>query len=183
MKKISDEKILSLLGNQKSQEQGFRLLMDKYQERMYWQARRMVLDHDDTNDILQNAFIKIFKNIHKFEGKARLYTWLYRIVCNETLTYLTKQKRRVTEPIDIAGDSIMHQLQADIYFDGDEIQLKLQQALGALPAKQRLVFNMRYFEEMSYQDISEVLGTSVGALKASYHHAVKKIEHFLKELE
>ena len=180
---ISDEEILSLLQSGQNVEKGFKLLMLKYQERIYWQIRRLVLEHEDANDVIQNTFIKVFKGIQKFKGDSQLYTWMYRIATNEAITFLNKKQRKKTESIDNETLNIVNQLKADVYFDGDEAQIRLQQALVGLPEKQRLVFNMRYFEEMSYKDISETLGTSVGGLKASYHHAVKKIELHIKGVE
>ncbi len=180
MAAIKDEEILSLLLQKGATafERGFRLLIEKYQERLYWHIRRLVLDHEDANDVVQNCFIKAYRGIEGFEGKSSLYTWLYRIATNEALTFLNKQKKRNAEALD-SGNGF--DLTADPYFDGDDLQLKLQQALQQLPEKQRLVFNMRYFDEMPYGDISAVLDTSVGALKASYHHAAKKIEAFIRE--
>jgi RNA polymerase sigma-70 factor, ECF subfamily len=147
---------------------------------MYWQVRRLVLDHDDTDDILQNTFIKVFKGISKFEHKSKLSTWLYRIAINESLTFLEGKKRHLSQSLD-ENAALAQQLTADIYFDGDEIEVKLQQAIQKLPEKQRIVFNMRYFDETPYEEMSDILGTSVGALKASYHHAAKKVESFLSE--
>ncbi len=162
-------------------EQGFRLLMTKYQERLYHHIRRMVNEHQDANDVIQNTFIKVFKNIAKFQGNAQLYTWLYRIATNETITFLNKKKKKATKSIDDEELDIANRLSAASYFDGDAAQKILKKALNTLPDKQKLVFNMRYFDEMSYQAISDVLETSVGALKASYHHAVKKIELFINK--
>jgi RNA polymerase sigma-70 factor (ECF subfamily) len=179
---MSDEQILDLLGDQRSAEQGFRLLMDKYQERLYWHIRRMVVDHEDTNDVVQNCFVKVFRNIGKFQRKSALYTWLYRIATNEAITFLKRKKKRSTASLDNEDNSLENQLRADPYFKENEIQIKLQCALDTLPEKQKLVFNMRYYEEMNYKQMSEVLETSVGALKASYHHAAKKIESYLKSL-
>ncbi|MCB0549383.1 MAG: sigma-70 family RNA polymerase sigma factor [Phaeodactylibacter sp.] len=176
----TDEQILALLEKPQTSERGFRLLMEKYQERLYWHIRRLVCEHEDANDVIQDCFVKVYRNIHNFERKSKLYTWLYRIATNEAITFLKKKQRRSTASIDEEEGGLANQLQADVYFDGDEMQSRLLQALDELPEKQRLVFNMRYFEELSYKDISEVLDTSVGALKASYHHAVKKIEVFLK---
>ena len=183
LKEISDEQILSLLKSDTSFERGFRCLMQKYQERMYWHIRRLVTEHEDANDVMQNAFIKVYKGIARFEGKSKLFTWLYRIATNEAITFLNKKKRKAAESLDDMANSLENQLKADEYFDGNEAQIRLQQALSRLPEKQKIVFNMRYFDEMSYQDISEVLNTSVGALKASYHHAVKKIESYFREVE
>ena len=180
---ISDDYILALLQEEKSMESGFRLLLQKYQERMYWQIRRLVVDHEDANDVLQNCMIKVYRSIHKFEGKSKLFTWLYRIATNESITFINKKKRKPTSSIDEEESGLANQLKADAHFDGDAVQIRLQQAIEQLPEKQRLVFQLRYYEEMSYQEISEVLETSVGALKASYYHAAKKIEHFFKETE
>jgi len=143
----------------------------------------LVLEHEDANDVIQNTFIKVFKGIQKFKGDSQLYTWIYRIATNEAITFLNKKRKKTTESIDNDEHHIANQLKADVYFDGDEAQIRLQQALVGLPDKQRMVFNLRYFEEMSYKDISDTLGTSVGALKASYHHAVKKIELHIKGVE
>lgn len=143
----------------------------------------MVTDHEDANDVLQNTFVKVFRYIAQFEGKSSLYTWLYRIATNEAISFLNQQKRKQSTSLEDGDGLLAQQLRADSYFDGDQAQVRLQQALRLLPEKQRAVFNLRYFEEMSYQDMSEVLETSVGALKASFHHAVKKIEHYFKEYE
>ena len=172
-----------MLQNGQNVEKGFKLLMLKYQERLYWQIRRLVLEHEDANDVIQNTLIKVFRNIQKFKGDSQLYTWMYRIATNEAITFLNKKQKKTTTSIDSEELNISNRLKADVYFDGDEAQIRLQQALVGLPEKQRLVFNMRYYEEKSYQDISDILGTSVGALKASYHHAVKKIELHIKGVE
>lgn len=177
---ITDDQILSLCHEKTKIEQGFKLLMLAYQERLYWHIRRMVFEHEDANDVIQNTFIKVYKSIHKFEGKSKLYTWLYRIATNEAITFLNKKKKKSTASLDNEEYNLGNQLKADEYFDGDEIQRKLYEALDQLPEKQKAVFNLRYFEEMSYAEMSEILGTSVGGLKASYHHAVKKIEIYLK---
>jgi len=178
---ITDEQILRLCHQNTQIERGFRLLMSKYQERLYWQVRRLVTEHEDANDVIQNVFVKVYRSIGNFEGKSKLYTWLYRIATNEAITFLNKKKRRQTSSIDEEETDLANRLEADHYFDGNAAQKRLQQALVTLPDKQKLVFNMRYFDEMSYKDISASLNTSVGALKASYHHAVKKVEAFLKE--
>ncbi len=181
---ISDDHILDLLGSEATHERGFRLLMVRYQEPLYRHVRRMVYDHDDANDVIQNTFIKVFRNVKGFEGKSKLYTWLYRIATNEALTFMNTRNRKETNTIDDPDNGhLANQLRADTFFDGSEIQIKLQQAIAILPDKQRTVFNLRYFEEMPYEQMSEVLGTSVGALKASYHHAVKKVEDFFKGVE
>lgn len=158
---------------------GFNLLTRKYQERVYWHIRKMVIDHDDTNDLVQDVFIKIWKNIGSFRKDSNLFTWIYRIATNETLTFLAKKKKRFFIPIHDLSEELESKLEESDLIDGDEIQMKLQKALLKLPEKQRLVFNMKYFDELKFKDIAVITGTSVGALKASYHHATKKIEEYL----
>ena len=181
-KDISDEEILTQIQDRALREHGYRLLLVKYQERLYWHIRRLVIDHEDANDVVQNCFIKVFRSIHRFEGKAKLYTWLYRIATNESITFLKKKTKKQTASLDDEAQ-LGAMLRADAHFDGDVIQLRLQKALNKLPEKQKIVFNLRYFEEMSYAQMSEILETSTGALKASYHHAVKKIERYFLEVE
>lgn len=152
-----------------------------FQERLYWHIRKMVLSHDDANDVLQNTFLKAWKGLDGFRGEAQLSTWLYRIATNETLTFLANKRLKSIELMEELEDLLFSSLQADSYFSGDEVQLKLQKAILTLPEKQRLVFNMKYFDDMTYDTMEGILGTSVGALKASYHHAVKKIEKYLEE--
>ncbi len=183
MSALSDDKILEWLQGGQYVERGFSALMEQYQERMYWHIRRIVTDHEDANDVLQNTFVKVFKNIGSFKAKSKLYTWLYRIATNEAITFMDKKRRKYASSIDDEEANLANKLEADPYFDGDEAQIKLQQALSRLPDKQKMVFNMRYFDNMSYKEISEVLGTSVGGLKASYHHAVKKIEEFVTTVQ
>jgi len=178
---MSDETILAMLEKASTFDKGFSLLLKKYQERLYWHIRRMVVEHEDANDVFQNTCIKVYKGIKKFKGNSQLYTWLYRIASNEAITFLKKQQRQKSTSLSDEQNSLENKLKADVYFDGNDIQRKLQAAIQTLPEKQKLVFNMRYFDEMPYKSISESLQTSVGALKASYHHAVKKIEAFLKE--
>ncbi len=161
----------------------FQHLVEKYQERLYWHIRKIVLDHNDADDVLQNTFIKVWKNLDKFREESGLYTWLYRIATNESLTFLNSKKRKSLVPLNDVSEFLLDNLEADPYFEGNEIQKKLQKAIITLPEKQRLVFNMKYFDEMKYQDMSEILETSVGALKASYHHAVRKIEDYLSKEE
>ena len=181
---ISDDHILELLGTSTTHERGFRLLMTRYQEPLYRHVRRMLYDHDDANDVIQNTFIKVFRNVERFEGKSKLYTWLYRIATNEAITFINSRQRKNTDTIDNPENAhLANRLRADTFFDGDEVQIRLQQAIAILPDKQRTVFNLRYYDEMPYEEMSEVLGTSVGALKASYHHAVKKVEGFFKGVE
>lgn len=178
---VDDEQIKGLLEHSSTLEAGFRLLMESYQERLYWHIRRIVTEHEDANDVLQNALIKVFNSIERFKWEAKLYTWLYRIATNEAITFLNKKRKKLATSIDSKELNLSNKLQADSYFDGNEAQRQLQLALQTLPEKQRLVFNMRYFDELSYHDISNILGTSEGGLKASYHHAAKKIERFIRQ--
>lgn len=180
MNKSEDQQILLLIQTPSKREEGFRLLLQQYQERLYWHIRRLVINHEDTNDILQNVLIKVYRCISTFEGKAQLYTWLYRIATNETITFLNKKNKKRTISLEQKTLDLANMLVADEYFNGENVQIKLQQAILYLPEKQKLVFSMRYFEEMPYQEISAILETSVGALKASYHHAVKKIERHIR---
>ena len=177
----TDEEIIEKIQDEKTINYGFNLLMDKYQEKVYSVIRRMVIDHDAADDAAQETFVKVWKNIESFKGDSKLYTWIYRIATNEALNHLRKKKRRFFIPIGDIEHELSSSLDTDIYYSGDEIQLKLQKALLKLPEKQRLVFNMKYFEEMKFKDIAEVMDVSVGSLKAQYHHAVKKIEKFIKE--
>ena len=179
---IQDEKILSLVNNSSTSNEGFKLLMDTYQKRLYHHIRSIVNNHDDTDDILQNTFIKVFKNIEKFEGRSNLYTWLYRIATNESTSFLKKnnRKNRFVDNVEVETISIATEDYKGL--NGEFIKNILHKAINELPEKQKIVFNLRYFEEMSYKDMSGVLDTSVGALKASYHHAVKKIERFIKQV-
>ena len=168
--------LLSQLRHDSTREEAFTSLIRQYQEPLYWQIRRMVLHHDDADDVLQNTFVKAWTGIDSFRGECKISTWLYRIAINETLSFLDKKKKT---PSGCDADiTVADTLIGDIYFDGDRTQAQLQEAVAQLPEKQRLVFNMKYFQEMTYEDISEILGTSVGALKASYHIAVKKITSF-----
>ncbi len=176
-----DDQILEELRSPHTVRKGFSKLVSVYSERLYWQIRKMVLSHDDANDILQDVFIKAWTNIENFRGDAKLSTWLYRIAINESITFLNKKRNQSNMSLDEDDSFLINTLESDTYFDGDEAQMLLQKAILTLPDKQRLVFQMKYFEDMKYDDISEILGTSVGALKASYHHAVKKVEKFLSE--
>lgn len=177
----NEEQLLDELRNPRTNRKGFARLVSEYSERLYWQIRKMVLSHDDANDILQDVFIKAWMNLENFRGEAKLTTWLYRIAINESITFLNKKRSQNTTSLDVEDSFLMGTLEGDPYFDGDEAQKLLQKAILTLPEKQRLVFQMKYSEEMKYEEISDILGTSVGALKASYHHAVKKIEKFLDE--
>ena len=171
--------LISRLQEKTTREAAFRDLLKLYKERLYWHIRKIVIDHDDANDVLQNTFIKVYRSIDKFKGESKLYSWMYRIATNESITHINKKTKRLQITNEEHKTNAINNLQADVYFEGDEIQLKLQKAIAKLPQKQQLVFNMRYFDDMKYKDISEVLDTSEGALKASYHIAVKKIESFL----
>ena len=178
---IAEETLVAQLKQKDTQAKAFELLINSYKERLYWHIRRIVLDHDDADDVLQNTFIKVFRNIDGFKGDSKLFSWMYRIATNESLTFLKQKSRKLGVDSEAIQTHMANNLQADVYFEGDEIQYKLQQAIASLPEKQKLVFNMKYFEELKYEEISEILGTSVGGLKASYHLAVKKIESYLKE--
>lgn len=183
MKEVSDEYIIGLMKDKLQQEEGFRILMQQYQQRLYFHIRRMVNSHEDTDDVLQNVFLKVFKGIQNFKSESELYTWLYRIATNETITFLNKQKKRQSISMDDEQNIYAQKLVAEPDIEANLIQQKLKEAIGKLPEKQRLVFNMRYYEEMTYNQISDVLETSVGGLKASYHHAVKKIETYLRQTD
>lgn len=176
---IEDHIILAGFKEEKTRETAFTQLVRKYQERLYWHVRRMVVEHEDTNDIMQNVFIKVWKNLGEFREEANLYTWLYRIATNETLTWLDKQKRTSSVSLTDTEGELSNRLVAQKGYDSNKIEWKLQQALQTLPEKQRVVFGLRYYDEMPYEEMAKVLDTSVGALKASYHHAVKKVEAFL----
>ncbi len=177
---ISDKELLERFRIPESKVYSYNLLVRKYQQKVYWHIRRIVIDHDDANDVTQETFIKIWKNLSGFKEEAQLFTWIYRIATNESLTFLRKKRTRFFIPLIHVESKLARTLKDDNFFSGDEIQLKLQKAILKLPEKQRIVFNMKYYDELKYEAMSEVLGTSVGALKASYHHAVKKIEEYLK---
>ena len=177
MEKTSQE-ILKLIADD-SIEEGFRRLVTEYQEPLYWQIRRMVTFHDDANDVLQNTFIKVYKNILKFNGESKLSTWMYRIAINESINYLKKMKKRRVDGIDDESDFV-EKLKQDQYFDHSDTLVALQKAIRVLPEKQKAVFTMRYYEDLTYKEMADVLGGSIGSLKASYHHAVKKVEEYLK---
>ncbi len=179
MQSYSEDEIIAQLRDPERQRGAFAAVVGLYGEKLYWQIRRMVMNHDDANDLLQNTFLKAWTNIDYFRGEAKLSTWLHKIAINECITFLNRQRSLNNVSMDDADVFLLDRLKGDEYFDGDEAQLKLQAAVLALPEKQRLVFNMKYYDEMKYEEMSEILGTSVGALKASYHHATKKIEEFL----
>jgi len=167
------------LPSSKKKELAFTGIVKKYQEKLYWHIRRMVVDHDDANDVLQNAFIKVWKGLVNFREDSQLYTWLYRIATNECLTFLEQQKKRASVSLNEDENGLSNKVKADENFDASKLEWKLQLAIQQLPERQRLVFNLRYFDEMPYEEMSRILETSEGALKASYHHAAKKIEDFL----
>lgn len=173
--------LLQQLQSEKDKDAAFKKLISLYKERLYWHIRHIVKSHDDTDDVLQNTFIKIFKNINSFKGDSKLYSWMYRIATNEALTHIKRNSRIKNSSNEDVNQLAIDSLQSDVYFEGDDIQLKLQKAIATLPEKQQLVFNMKYFQELKYSELSEILETSEGALKASYHIAAKKIETYLKD--
>jgi len=177
---VLDEEVLIVkLKDPATREASFRTLISTNKERLYWHIRKIVLNHEDADDVLQNTFVKVFKHIDGFKGQSKLFSWMYRIATNEAINYINKRAKHAGIDIQTYGEQRADSLEADVYFDGDEIQLQLQRAIAKLPQKQQLVFNMRYFDELKYEDMSDILDTSVGALKASYHHARKKIETYL----
>lgn len=181
MKATNEANLVEQLQCVETRNKAFEQVVRQYSEQLYWQIRRMVLSHDDANDLLQNTFIKAWSNIDSFRGDSRLSTWLYRIALNETLTFLAHERNQQTIDIDSPEGSMADRLEGDTWFDGDSAQKLLQEAILTLPDKQRLVFNLKYFEEMKYEEMSKLLDTSVGALKASYHLAVTKISKFLED--
>ncbi len=179
---MQDEKeFIKELLNPKTQNIAFQKLLREYQRPLYNHIRNIVLNHDDTDDVLQNTFIKVFRYLKDFKGDSKLFSWMYRIATNEAITFINQKAKKNGITSVALQTRLVDNLKADVYFDGNEIQIKLQKAVASLPEKQQLVFKMKYYEELKYEEISEVLGTSVGALKASYHHAVKKIEDFVKK--
>lgn len=179
LSKPTDTDILSLVQQAATFERGFRLLMQTYQEQIYWQVRQMVSSHEDADDVVQNCFVKVYRYLGNFKGEAKLYTWLYRIAHNEALSWIKRQQRHQSIGLDEGERPVSRQLAAEDRLSSEQVQERLRAAMTTLPEKQCLVFTLRYFEDMSYREMEELLGTSVGALKASYHHAVKKIEHAL----
>jgi RNA polymerase sigma-70 factor (ECF subfamily) len=174
-----EQEFIKKLLNPKTQNEAFKELLHDYQRPLYNHIRNIVLNHDDADDVLQNTFVKVFQYLKNFKGESKLFSWMYRIATNEALTFLNQKSKINGISSEELQNKTIDNLQADVFFDGNEIQLKLQKAIAILPEKQQLVFKMKYFEELKYEEISEILGTSVGALKASYHHAVKKIEAFV----
>lgn len=176
----SDSELLAQFREAATKERAYTAIIRKYQEKLYWHIRRMVVDHDDANDVLQNVFIRVWKGLENFREDSQLYTWLYRIATNECLTFLEQQKKRGTLSLNDMESGLSEKVKADQHFDGQKLEWKLQLAIQQLPEKQRIVFNLRYYDEMPYEEMSRVLETSEGALKASYHHAVKKIEDYIR---
>ena len=176
---LDDKELLHQFKEPSQKERAFTAIIKKYQEKLYWHVRRMVVDHEDANDILQNMFIKVWNSLDNFREDSQLYTWLYRIATNESLTFLDQQKRRSSVSLSDVEDGLSNKIKADQNFDANKLEWKLQLGIQKLPEKQRLVFNLRYYDEMPYEEMSKVLETSEGALKASYHHAAKKIEDFI----
>lgn len=184
MNTLVDEKTLvSHLKTHSEREAAFRSLVSQYKERLYWHIRGIVLNHNDADDVLQNTFVKVFRNIEKFKGDSKLYTWMYRIATNESINFINKRAKQHSISSEEMKDRMVNSLESDVYFEGDQIQLTLQKAIATLPEKQQLVFNMKYFEDHTYDELSEILETSVGALKSSYHIATKKIGDYLKSNE
>jgi RNA polymerase sigma factor (sigma-70 family) len=178
---LQDEnEFIQELLNPKTQNVAFQKLLREYQRPLYNHIRNIVLNHDDSDDVLQNTFIKVFRYLKDFKGDSKLFSWMYRIATNEAITFINQKAKRNGTTSQALQNKLVDNLKADVYFDGNEIQLKLQKAVALLPQKQQLVFKMKYYEDLKYEEISEILGTSIGALKASYHHAVKKIENFVK---
>lgn len=179
MNEYSDQELLEKFLDESTRHYAFNLLVIQYQQRLYWHVRRILLDHEDSNDVIQNVFIKVWNNLSTFRGDSHLYTWLYRIATNEALTFLKQKKRRFFISFNDVEYEMAGSLNSDPLFTGDKIEATLQQAILKLPPQQRLVFNMKYFDAMKYEEISEILGVTTGALKASYHHAVKKISKYV----
>ncbi len=175
----TDINLISALKDNKQKDIAFKKLLDMYQKRLYWHIRKMVLIHEDTNDVLQNTFLKVYKNIVNFKGNSSIHTWMYRIAYNESINFLKEKQKRLKLNLEEVNIKILEELKEDVYFEGDQIQFKLQEALLKLPEKQKQVFVMKYYDDLKFKEISEITGTSEGALKASYHHAIKKIERFL----
>lgn len=178
--KTEEDLLIQQLQNPDSVQVAFKQLVQEYKERLYWHVRNMVKDHEDADDVLQNTFIKIYRNIGGFKGESKLYSWMYRIATNEAITFLNSKAKKLQVSSEELQNNLINNLESDVYFEGDEIQLKLQRAIATLPQKQQEVFNMKYFQELKYREMSLILETSEGALKASYHIAAKKIEEFLK---
>ena len=178
---MEDQDILAKFADPASRNLAFNQLVRKYQQKVYWHVRKMVVDHDDADDLTQDTFVKVWNHLANFRQDASLYTWIYRIATNECLNFLSSKRRKFLLPLNDVGEELAAKMEADPNLAGDEVELKLQKAILRLPDKQRLVFNLKYYEDMKYEDMAEVTGTSVGALKDSYHHAVIKIEQYINE--
>jgi RNA polymerase sigma-70 factor, ECF subfamily len=174
-----DKELLQSFRDPSTKERAFTAIIKKYQEKLYWHIRRLLVDHEDTNDVLQNMFIKVWKGLENFREDSQLYTWLYRIATNESLTFLSKQKKNSSVSLSDVETGLSNKIKSDSNFDANKLEWKLQLGIQSLPEKQRIVFNLRYYDEMPYEEMSRILDTSEGALKASYHHAAKKIEEFI----
>ena len=177
---VEEKELVTALRTDVDKESAFRELVSQYKERLYWQIRNMVLDHDDADDVLQNTFIKIFRNIDSFKGESKLHTWMYRIAANESITFLNKKAKQNNISIDNLKGNAVRKLESDVYFEGEAIQLLFQKAIATLPERQRLIFTMKYFSDHTFEELSGILDTTVGGLKSSYHIAVKKITEFIK---
>ena len=181
MNKYTDHDLLVMYKIADKRNYVFNHIINLYQERIYWHIRKILISHDDSNDVTQNTFIKVFENFSKFKGQSKIFTWIYRIATNESLSFLKNKRKYFFESIDNVSSSLINNLKSEKYFDGDKAEKKLQKAILTLPVKQRIAFNMKYFDNMKYEQISKILGTSVGALKANYYHAKNKIQKFLNE--
>tara|TARA_B100000767_G_C19585797_1_gene459297 strand:- start:148 stop:696 length:549 start_codon:yes stop_codon:yes gene_type:complete len=181
MNKYTDHDLLVMYKIADKRNYVFNHIINLYQEKIYWHIRKILISHDDSNDVTQNTFIKVFENFSKFKGQSKIFTWIYRIATNESLSFLKNKRKYFFESIDNASSSLINNLKSEKYFDGDKAEKKLQKAILTLPVKQRIAFNMKYFDNMKYEQISKILGTSVGALKANYYHAKNKIQKFLNE--
>ncbi len=180
MNEMSDDDIVRLFHSERGEEKAFRILVDKYGERLYWHIRKIVIGHEDSDDVLQNTFVKIWRGLNEFRDESKLFTWMYRVATNEAINFLSEKRRKTYGNSQEITPVLENQLESDTFFSGDSIQRELQKAVLKLPERQRLVFNMKYFDDMKYEDIAEVLNVAVGTLKATYHNAVKKIEESLK---
>jgi RNA polymerase sigma-70 factor (ECF subfamily) len=176
---MTENNLIASLKNPNTINSAFKELLNQYKERLYWHVRKIVINHDDTDDVLQNIFIKIYRNINKFNGDSKLYSWMYRIATNEAITFINQRAKKNNSVTEEVQKSLINNLTSDEYFDGDEAQIKLLKAVATLPQKQQLVFNMKYFDAIKYKEMSEILDTSEGALKASFHIASKKIKEYL----
>ncbi|MEZ4857928.1 MAG: RNA polymerase sigma factor [Flavobacteriaceae bacterium] len=180
---VKEQFLLNDLKSEDQREKAYRELISLYKKRLYWHIRKIVLSHDDADDVLQNTFIKVYRNIEKFQGESKLYTWMYRIATNEALTFMTNKAKKNHISSEELQQKALLGLEEDVFFEGNEIQLKLQKAIATLPKKQQLIFNMKYFDDLTYEDLSQILDISVGGLKSSYHIAVKKITAYLQNNE